>query len=77
MGTNPFVANDEMPDMDRTKLPKQWLSAAERLRRLEEAIAFLHQHLAEGPNLPKSSSKLPKPQALQSGPCIGRRMCWG
>lgn len=32
-----------------TKLPKLRFSATERLRRLEEAMAFLRQHLAAGP----------------------------
>lgn len=40
MGTNPFVA---------AKLPSSQLSAAERLRRLEEALAFLRAHLVAGP----------------------------
>lgn len=31
------------------KLPNQRLSVAELLRRLEEALAFLRQHLAFGP----------------------------
>ena len=41
MGIGPFVAN--------AKLPKTRLSKEERLRRLEEAKAFLRQHLTPEP----------------------------
>ena len=41
MGIDPFVAS--------TKMPKQRLSAEERLRRLEEAKEFLRQHLTPEP----------------------------
>jgi hypothetical protein len=65
MGTQPFVANGKLPSGTNVKLPKSAatltrgeytpklpllrLSAAERLRRLEEAKVFLSQHLAAGP----------------------------
>ena len=39
----------KLPFDARAKLPKPRLSAEERLRRLEEAMAFLRQHLAAGP----------------------------
>ena len=61
MGMAPFEANDELPNrssklpnMDGSKLPNPRLSATERLRRLEEAIAFLQHHLAAGPQPAKS-----------------------
>lgn len=41
MGTAPFASS--------AKVPKLRLSAAERLRRLEEAKAFLRRHLATSP----------------------------
>ena len=41
MGIGPFVAH--------AKVPKQRLSAEERLHRLEEAKAFLRQHLTAQP----------------------------
>src|ERR1051326_320507 len=52
MGTAPFVASVKLPNGTHaklpqpavTKVPKQWMSAVERLRRLEEAIAFLRTH---------------------------------
>ena len=56
MGTQPFVARTKMPPAV-TKVPKQRLSAAERLRRLEEAKAFLHQHLATNPQPAQSVLK--------------------
>ena len=43
-----------------TKLPKPRLSAAERLRRLEEARAFLRQHLAAGPQPARTLLKAAK-----------------
>ena len=61
MGTAPFVANDELPkrssklpNWESAELPKARMSAAERLRRLEEAIAFLQHHLAAGPQPAKT-----------------------
>lgn len=48
MGTGPFVVSAKAPP-DGTKVPKPQLSAAERLRRLEEAKAFLRQHLGAQP----------------------------
>jgi hypothetical protein len=55
MGIAPFVAHDKLPkrssklpNLDGAKLPHLRLSTAERLRRLEEAIAFLQHHLAAG-----------------------------
>ena len=39
----------KLPNGTSPKLPKLRLSTAERLRRLEEAMAFLRQHLAAGP----------------------------
>jgi hypothetical protein len=54
MGTAPFVANAKLPNGTDAKLPKQGLRAAERLRRLEEAIAFLRHHLAAGPQPAKT-----------------------
>lgn len=38
-----------MPFASSAKLPSQSISAAERLRRLEESKAFLRAHLAAGP----------------------------
>ena len=49
MGTYPFVVSTKLPIGTNAKLPKQRLSAEERLRRLEEAIVFLRQHLTDGP----------------------------
>ena len=37
MGIGPFAASKKLPDGIHAKLPKQQLSAEERLRRLEEA----------------------------------------
>jgi hypothetical protein len=54
MGTTPFDASAKLPTGPVPKLPKQRLSAEERLRRLEEAIAFLQQHLATGPHPTKT-----------------------
>ena len=53
------------------RLPKRRLSAAERLRRLEEAMAFLRQHLASGPQPARALLTLPEPQELPSARCIG------
>lgn len=39
----------KMPFASSAKLPSQSISAAERLRRLEESKAFLRAHLAAGP----------------------------
>lgn len=41
--------NAKMPLASSAKMPSQWISAAERLCRQEEAKAFLRQHLAAGP----------------------------
>ena len=65
MGIAPFAGVAKMPNRTNAKLPKRTagpssgepssklpkpqMSAAERLRRLEEAMAFLRQHLAAGP----------------------------
>lgn len=49
MDTDPFVGVAKMPRRTHAKLSKQKLSAEERLRRLDEAIAFLRQHLVAGP----------------------------
>ena len=49
MGTEPFAASMKLPTEARAKLTKPRLSAAERLRRLEEATTFLRQQLAAGP----------------------------
>ena len=48
MGTAPFAARTRVPPAG-TKVPIPRLSAAERLRRLEEAKAFLRQHLRAHP----------------------------
>ncbi len=48
MGTAPFVASTKWPQAG-TKVPISRMSAAERVRRLEEAKAFLRQHLAAHP----------------------------
>ena len=48
MGMAPFVVSAKVP-LAGTKMPKPRMSAAERLRRLEEAKAFLRQHLAAHP----------------------------
>lgn len=48
MGMAPFVASAKMPTTG-TKVPKPRINAAERLRRLEEAKAFLRQHLTTKP----------------------------
>ena len=42
----PFVTNAKLPTGTHAKPPKSHMSAAERLRRLGEAIAFLRHHLA-------------------------------
>lgn len=49
--------NAKMPFSTATKMPSQRISAAERLRRLEEAKAFLRQHLAAGPQLARTLLK--------------------
>ncbi len=54
MGIGPFVASAKLPGGTTAKVPKQRLRAAERLRRLEEAITFLRQHLAAGPQPAKA-----------------------
>lgn len=48
MGTAPFPVSAKVPPVG-TKVPKPRMSAAERLRRLEEAKTFLRQHLAAHP----------------------------
>jgi hypothetical protein len=48
MGMAPFPASANMP-LAGTSVPKPRLCAAERLRRLEEAKAFLRQHLTSHP----------------------------
>lgn len=53
MGIDPFAAV-KLPSGTHAKLPKPQLSTEERLRRLEEAIAFLHQQLAAGPQPAKT-----------------------
>ena len=45
----PSGTNAKLPNDSVAQLPSQQLSAAERLQRLEEAKAFLRQHLAAGP----------------------------
>lgn len=52
MGVAPFTA--------RTKLPQPWLTSAERLRRLEEAKAFLYKQLAGGPQPARTLLKAAK-----------------
>ncbi len=54
MGIGPFAGNAKMPSRTNAKLPKPRVSAEERLRRLEEAIAFLRQRLAAGPQPAKT-----------------------
>ena len=54
MGITPFGASTKLPSGTNAKLPKRRLSAEERLRRLEEAIAFLRQQLAAGPQPAKA-----------------------
>jgi hypothetical protein len=49
MGMAPFPASAKVPNRTDTKLPQPLLSPAERLRRLEEAKAFLCRQLAGGP----------------------------
>lgn len=49
MGTAPFAVSAKLPSGTHAQLPHRRLSAAERLRRLEEAKAFLRQQLAAGP----------------------------
>lgn len=53
MGTNPFV-DAKLQGGKNAKLPKQRLSAAERLRRPEDAITFLQEQLAAGPQPAKT-----------------------
>ena len=48
MGMAPFLASAKVP-LAGTKVPTMRMSGAERLRRLEEAKAFLRQHLAAHP----------------------------
>ena len=45
----PPGTNTKMPFASATQMPSQRISAAERLRRLEEAKAFLRAHLTAGP----------------------------
>lgn len=54
MGTTLFAANMKLPTEPAPKRPIQRLSTEERLRRLEEAIAFLRQHLTDGPQPAKA-----------------------
>ena len=53
MGTASFAPSAEMPKRS-SRLPQQRLSAAARLRRLEEALAFLRIRLATGPQPAKT-----------------------
>ena len=69
MGIGPFAASRKLPEGAHTKLPKPRLSAEERLRRLEEAIAFLRQHLASGPQPAKALL-----QAAKSAGIAGRTL---
>lgn len=54
MGITPFAASAKLPTGPVPKRPIQRMSAEERLRRLEEAIAFLRQQLATGPQPAKA-----------------------
>ena len=49
MGISPFAGAAKTPSGSAAQMPSQCISAAERLRRLEEAKAFLHQHLTAQP----------------------------
>ena len=52
IGTNAKMPNENdaaLPGGTSAKIPSQRSSAVERQRRLEEAMAFLRQHLAAGP----------------------------
>ncbi len=49
MGIGPFAASAQLPNEAHAQVPKPRFSTAERLRRLEEAMTFLRQHLAAGP----------------------------
>ncbi len=49
--------NAKMPLGSAATMPSQHISTTERLRRLEEAKAFLHQHLAAGPQPAKTLLK--------------------
>ena len=57
MDTTPFFASTKLPGRTYAKLSKPQMNAEERLRRLEEAIAFLRQHLAAGPQPAKTLLK--------------------
>jgi hypothetical protein len=53
----PPETNAQMPFGPAAQMPSQRISAAERLRRLEEAKAFLRAHLAIGPQPARSLLK--------------------
>lgn len=53
----PPGTNAQMPSSSEASMPSQRVSATERLRRLEEAKAFLRQHLAAGPQPAKTLLK--------------------
>ena len=67
MGTAPFNASTKVPIPEalmatetNAQLPNQRLSLAARLRRLEEAKAFLRQQLAAGPQPARAILKAAK-----------------
>src|SRR5262245_12006428 len=55
MDMEPFGALTKVPTGTHARVLQLRLSAVERLRRLEEAIAFLRHHLAAGPQPAKSA----------------------
>jgi hypothetical protein len=56
MGMAPFLASAKVPKA-AASVPTPHMSAAERLRRLEEAKAFLCQYLASSPHLARDVLK--------------------
>ena len=60
VGPSSGAPNTKLPNDAEASLPKPRLSAAERLRRLEEAKVFLRQHLAAGPQPARSLLKTAK-----------------
>lgn len=81
MGNGPFAAakvptrtHAKVPLASAANMPSQRITSAERLKRLEEAKAFLRQHLAAGRSLPERCSKRPEPQGLPRGRCTVPKM---
>lgn len=72
-GVTAIHLDAKLPNDAHTKLPKQRLSAEERLRRLEEAMAFLRQHLVAGPQPTRDLLKAAKAAGIAEYAASGQR----